>query len=79
MKEKAKIISKRIKRGLFRSKYMLGMSFYNIERSDESNTKEMEVCFEAYSDLKVGDDVLCPIKINHLGISFDFEKPLEKI
>lgn len=58
---------------LFKTKYQ------HLYKNDNTNTKEMQVCYMAYSDIEIGDDVLCPMKINHSGITFDFELPLEKL
>jgi len=76
MEETAQVISKRVKKGFFRKTYFLGVVFDNLQRKGGGNTIEIEVSFMAYSDIKVGDNVLCPMKVNEFGITFDYDRPL---
>jgi len=81
-KVKATVLTKRIKkRFLCEDHYMIGFSFHDIYNTkNSSNTKEIRVSYIAYEDLKIGDIVECPMKINNNGLlSFDFSQPLQKI
>jgi hypothetical protein len=77
MEETAQVISKRVKRGFFGETYLLGLAFNNLQnKRGGGNTVEIKSSFMAYSDIKVGDNVLCPIKVEQFGISVDYDRPL---
>lgn len=80
-KVKATVISKRVLKSFWsKDKYMLGLQFHDIYNNKSGeNTKEMMVSFIAYNDLKINDVVLCPMKNEPKGLTFDFSKPIEKI
>jgi galactose-1-phosphate uridylyltransferase len=80
-KIKATAITKRIKKAFFSpNKYMLGLSFHDIYNIDTNeNTKEMRVSYLIYESTKVGDTILCPMKREDRGLTFDFSQPIESI
>ncbi len=78
-KVKATVVTKRIEKGTYyQKKYFLGLLFHDIYNINGENTKEMKVCYMAYQDIHIGDVVLCPMKQETQGLTFDFKKPLEK-
>lgn len=80
-KIKATILTKRILKSFWcKDKYMLGLQFYDIYNNKiGENTKEIRVSYIAYNQLQIGDKVLCPMKNEPKGLTFDFSKPIEKI
>jgi hypothetical protein len=79
-KVKATVVTKRVEKGTYyyQKKYFLGLLFHDIYNKNGENTKEMRVCHLAYQDIQIGEVVLCPMKIEKQGLTFDFKKPLEK-
>lgn len=79
-KIKSTVITKRIKKGFFgKETYMLGLRFHDIYfMKNGGNTKEMKVSYIIYQELDIGDEILCPMIHDGVGLTFDFSKPIEK-
>jgi len=79
-KVKATILTKRVVKSFWgKKKYMLGLQFHDVYSTQSgANTKEMRVCYIAYQSLSIGDNVLCPMKMEQRGLKFDYSQPIEK-
>jgi hypothetical protein len=53
------------------------LDHYNVH--DGSSISEVRVSVVAYDKLATGDMILCPMKMEEEGLTYDYEYPIQKV